>query len=142
MKKSRHKIEAETGQSVLMLSDKIHQLVLFIKKQLQFTTHPIRGVIEKFKTEFVRKNYVLLCRQTAHNSPEPLSDVSYDDKIDYTQNAVQKMINILVDATLLFYELDELVKPGSLTRELFINLITNFVLEGELYFLVYNITSC
>ena len=62
MKKSRHKIEVETGQTVLMLSDKIHELVLFIKKQLQFTTHPIRGVIEKFKTEFVRKNYVLLCR--------------------------------------------------------------------------------
>ena len=52
------------------------------------------------------------------------------------------MINILVDATLLFYELDETVKPGSLTKELFTNLITNFILEGEMYFLVYNITSC
>ena len=117
-------------------------MVLFIKKQLQFTTHPLRGVIEKFKTSFVKKNYVLLCKQHASNSPEPLSDISFDEKIAYTQNAVQKMISVLVDATLLFYELDEIVRPGSLTRELFTNLITNFVLEGEMYFLVYNITSC
>ena len=52
------------------------------------------------------------------------------------------MIEILVDATVMFYELDEFVKPNSLTKELFTNLITNFVLEGELYFLVYNLTSC
>ena len=51
------------------------------------------------------------------------------------------MISVMVDATLLFYELDDIVKPNSLTKELFTNLITNFIIEGELYFLIYNITS-
>ena len=143
VRKSRRKLEAETGQAVLMLSEKVHQLVLFIKKQLQFTTHPLRGVIEKFKSAFVKKNYVLLCRQSADtDTPEPLSDIPFDSKIAYVQHSVKKMIGVLVDATLMFYELDEIIKPASLSKELFTNLITNYVLEGELYFLVYNITSC
>ena len=51
------------------------------------------------------------------------------------------MINAFVDATILFYELEEAVKPSSLTRELFTNLVTNLVLEGEMYFLVFNIMN-
>ena len=65
----------------------------------------------------------------------------FDDKIAYVQNYVKKMISVMVDATLLFYEIDDIVKPNSLTKELFTNLITNFIIEGELYFLIYNITS-
>ena len=52
-------------------------------------------------------------------------------------------MNALVDATLIFYELDEKIKQRDLTRELFINLVTNFILDGQLYFLVFNlINSC
>ena len=65
----------------------------------------------------------------------------YEDKISYVQNYVKKVISVMVDATLLFYELDDVVKPNSLTKELFTNLITNFIIEGELYFLIFNITS-
>ena len=65
----------------------------------------------------------------------------YEDKISYVQNYVKKVISVMVDATLLFYELDDVVKPNSLTKELFTNLITNFIIQGELYFLIFNITS-
>ena len=33
------------------------------------------------------------------------------------------------------------MKPSKLSRELFINMITNLVLEGEVYFLLFNLTS-
>ena len=59
----------------------------------------------------------------------------------YTQKMIQKMINAFVDSTILFYELEEAVKPSSLTRELFTNLVTNLILEGEMYFLVFNIMN-
>lgn len=134
-------MEAETGQTVLMLSEKVHESLLFIKKQLQFSTHPIRGVIERFKQLFIKKSYVLLCLQTSSDCAEPLCEVSFERKMAYTQKMVQKMINALVDATLLFYELEEAVKPCSLTKELFTNLVTNMVLEGEMYFLVFNIMN-
>ena len=124
-----------------MLSEKVHESLLFIKKQLQFTTHPLRGVIERFKALFIKKNYVLLCLQTSQDSAEPLSDISFDKKIAYTQRMVQKMIDALVDAIILFYELDDAVKQSKLTKELFTNLITNLVLEGEMYFLVFNIMN-
>ena len=84
---------------------------------------------------------MLLCLQTSQDSAEPLSDVSFDKKVAYTQRMVQKMINALVDATILFYELDDAVKQSKLTKELFTNLITNLVLEGEMYFLVFNIMN-
>ena len=42
----------ETGQSILMIDEKIHELVLFISKQLSIQNHPIRVAIDKFKTLF------------------------------------------------------------------------------------------
>ena len=35
-----------------MIDEKIHELVLFISKQLSQLNHPIRMAIEKFKTVF------------------------------------------------------------------------------------------
>jgi len=46
-----------------MLGRQMHLIVLFIKKQLAFTEHPIRQLIEKFKELFVDKNMALLCKQ-------------------------------------------------------------------------------
>lgn len=34
-----------------------------------------------------------------------------------------------------------MVKPNKLSKELFTNMLTNFVLEGEVYFLLFNLTS-
>ena len=34
-----------------------------------------------------------------------------------------------------------MVKPNKLSRELFVNMITNLILEGEIYFLLFNLTS-
>ena len=54
----------ETGQSILMCDEKVHDLVLFINKQLNVSNHPIRAAIERFKTLFQSAHMVLLCRQT------------------------------------------------------------------------------
>ena len=34
-----------------------------------------------------------------------------------------------------------MVKPNKLSRELFVNMITNLILVGEIYFLLFNLTS-
>ena len=50
--KDRSRMSIETGQSILMIDEKIHELVLFISKQLSIQNHPIRVAIDKFKTLF------------------------------------------------------------------------------------------
>ena len=50
--KDRSRMSIETGQSILMIDEKIHELVLFISKQLSISNHPIRVAIDKFKTLF------------------------------------------------------------------------------------------
>jgi hypothetical protein len=82
---------------------------------------------------------VLLCKQTDGN--ELLADLPFDRKLDYVQTSLEGFINVVVGATSVFYSIEELVKPSKLSRELFVNMITNLVLEGELYFLVFNLTS-
>lgn len=63
-------------------------------------------------------------------------------KLDYVLKSVLKQISIFVDALITFYSLDDQVRnERDLKRELFVNLVTNMVLEGELYFLVHNLTS-
>jgi len=52
----------ETGQSVLMLDEKVHDLVLFINKELSRDSHPVRIAIDNFKTLFHHTHMVLLCR--------------------------------------------------------------------------------
>ena len=42
----------ETGQSVLMCDERVHDLVLFINKQMEMASHPIRILMDKFKTLF------------------------------------------------------------------------------------------
>lgn len=64
-----------------------------------------------------------------------------EQKLAYVQKSIQKQINLIVDALITFYRLEEIRGERDLKRELLINLVTNFVLEGELYFLVYNLTS-
>lgn len=51
------------------------------------------------------------------------------------------MINTLVDCLLSFYQLEEKVPLRALSRELFVNLVTNLILSKELYFLVFHLTS-
>lgn len=60
--RDRHQMSIETGQSILMIDEKIHDLVLFISKQLGMLNHPVRAAIEKFKTVFHQSHMVLLCR--------------------------------------------------------------------------------
>jgi len=47
-----------------------------------------------------------------------------------------------VDSLISFYSIEDQIKGANdLKRELMFNLITNFILEGELYFIVYNLMS-
>lgn len=48
----------------------------------------------------------------------------------------------MVNGLIIFYNMEDQIKgERDLRRELIVNLITNFILEGELYFLVFHLTS-
>ncbi len=64
-----------------------------------------------------------------------------DQKMDYTEFVITKAINMFVEAILMFYELDDSVLTFDRTHDLFQNLVTNLILEGEVYFLMFNLTS-
>ena len=63
------------------------------------------------------------------------------EKMEYIHHTILQAINAFVDATLTFYELDNKLQNRDLRRELFVNLISNFILEDQLYFLIFNLTS-
>jgi hypothetical protein len=122
IEKDRKWMSIETGQSILMCDDKVHDLVLFINKELSRPTHPVRIAIEKFKTLFHKTHMVLLCRQTDITDielNEPLVDVEMDQKMDYAEFIITKAINMFVEAVLMFYELDDKVRTFDRTHELF-----------------------
>ena len=87
---------------------------------------------------------VLLCRQTdtedAINS-EPLVEIPMEEKLEYAEMVISKAINMFVEAILIFYELDDQIKTFDRTHDLFVNLVTQIVLEGEVYFLIFNLIS-
>lgn len=71
--------ERETGQSVLMLGQVFHEKVLFIKKQLSYKQqHPLRQVIEKFKSYFEQSNVMLLCKSAGQGVEGDLNSATYD----------------------------------------------------------------
>ena len=61
--------------------------------------------------------------------------------MDYVEYILTKALGMFVDALLLFYELEDRVRSFDRTYDLFQNLITNIVLEGEVFFLMFNLTS-
>ena len=105
----------------------------------------MRRVIDKFKELFLNDNLVLLCKQQENQTDdlggEPLVEVPMEEKLGYVQYTILKIINVFVDALLTFYEMDDEVSLRDLQRELYVNLITNAVLEGQLYFLVINLIN-
>jgi len=130
----------ETGQSVLMCDEKVHDMVLFINKQLENPAHPVRATIEKFRGLFAQEHMVLLCRQS-EQSDEPLIEVPIEEKMDYAQHTVSAAIKLFMEAILIFYELDDQIKAFDRTRDLFENLVTNLIITGEVYFLLFNLCS-
>ena len=64
-----------------------------------------------------------------------------EDKMDYAETTILSIIKLFMEAILIFYELDDQIKPFDRTRDLFENLVTNFILEGQLYFLLFNLCS-
>jgi len=140
--KEKKQLSVQTGQSVLMCNDKIHDLVLYISKQLENQTHPLRATVDYFKEKFVAENMVLLCKQADEDIiDEPLISVPIDDKMDYAETTILGVIKLLTEAILIFYELDDQIRPYDRTRDLFENLVTNYILEGQLYFLIFNLCS-
>jgi hypothetical protein len=134
--------EKETGQSVLQLGQIFHEKVLFIKKQLGFQEHPLRQIFEKFKILFCDSNLMLLCKSAAEECKDDLTVSTHSSKLDYIHRTLLKVINLFVEAFISFYSLEDQIKgEKDLRRELLFNLVTNFILEGELYFIVYNLTS-
>ena len=87
---------------------------------------------------------VLLCRQTdiaEIELGEPLVEVPMAEKMDYAEAIITSAISMFVESILLFYELENQIKSFHRSYELFENLVTNMILEGEVYFLLFNLTS-
>lgn len=61
--------------------------------------------------------------------------------MEYAENTILKIIKLFMEVILIFYELDDQIKPFDRTRDLFENLVTNLLLEGQLYFLLFNLCS-
>ena len=64
-----------------------------------------------------------------------------EEKMEYAELVILKVISIFVDAVLIFYELEDVIRPFDRSRELFENLVTNLILNGEVYFLLFNLCS-
>ena len=74
---------------------------------------------------------VLLCRQAEDGiTDEPLIDVPMEEKMDYAQHTVTSIIKLFMEAILIFYELDDQIRPFDRTRDLFENLVTNLIITG------------
>jgi len=84
---------------------------------------------------------VLLCKESDPQAKEILAEATFEEKMNYVKMSLLRVINVLVDAVLMFYNLDTIIRPIDLKRELFWNLITNFLLEGELYFLMFHLIN-
>ena len=97
--------------------------------------HPIREVIEQFKTHFSDCCMVLLSKDS------DCVQVGFEEKMNYVKETILRTIHVFVDAALIFYGFETLIKPIDLKRELFFNLLANFIIEGNLYFLVFNLIS-
>ena len=62
--------------------------------------------------------------------------------MSYMQNVLIDTINLMVEAIIQFYTLQEQCGgKRDIRRELFFNLVTNLVLEQDVYFLMHNLTS-
>ena len=62
--------------------------------------------------------------------------------MDYIIKITTKSINLFVDVLICFYGLEDTLQRGfDLRRELLFNLIVNNVLEGELYFVIFNLIA-
>ena len=62
--------------------------------------------------------------------------------MDYLERAVLKVINMFVEVLITFYSMEDVIRgERDLRRELLFNLIANLVLDDELYFLIFNLTS-
>ena len=68
-------------------------------------------------------------------------DIPMEEKMEYAELVILKVISIFVDAVLIFYELEDVIRPFDRSRELFENLVTNLILNGEVYFLLFNLCS-
>lgn len=106
------------------------------------TTHPLRLVIENFKSTFVKYTMDLLCKQIDSGQVEPHSNSTFEQKLNYVHGNLINFIGIFVDALICFYNMESEIRgERDIKRDILLNLITSLVLEGELYFLVFHLTS-
>lgn len=62
-------------------------------------------------------------------------------KLQYLKKTILTVVNLLVEALITFYSLENDIKNDKdLRRELLINLATNIVLDDDVYTLVHNMT--
>jgi hypothetical protein len=96
----------------------------------------LKSVIDKFKVHFVECNEMLLSKAPGQSAETGVL------KQDYVVKTVTGFINLTVQSLIEFYSLhEEFGGTRDLRRELLINLVTNFVLQKDLYFLVQNVCA-
>lgn len=85
---------------------------------------------------------VLICKIAGEGLEDDVVEATYAEKLDYLERAILKQINLFVDALIAFYSLEDQIRgEKDLRRELLFNLVTNFVLQDDLYWLVFNLTA-
>ncbi len=74
------------------------------------TTHPLRLVIENFKSTFVKYTMDLLCKQIDSGQVEPHSNSTFEQKLNYVHGNLIKFIGIFVDALICFYNMESEIR--------------------------------
>lgn len=81
-----------------MLGQLFHEKVVYIKQQLSYKQHPIKGIIDHFKECFVESNMKLLC--IGADSESDKVTTTSKSKLEYVQRSIIRQINLFVDAVI------------------------------------------
>jgi len=107
-----------------------------IKRHLKEKKHPLRELIETFKSSFYEYWLPSLTKAS------PSSDRSIKEALKTKERAVDEVhyfIKMLFFATVKFYTIE--IKERDLKKDLLINLLTNIVLTEDVYFILFQLIS-
>lgn len=117
-----------------MLGKIFHKKVFQIKTALQNKTHPFTMMLEKLRKFLLSECMPMLSQHYPETQKQSRSD--------YVEQALCRLVTLLVDALILFYAVDlEIRNERDLKRDLFYNLIVNLLINGEMYFMLHNVAS-
>lgn len=126
------------------MSSIFHENLLFIKKQIEKTEHPLNKIITHFRKVFQCQYELLLMkngRLRLHSQQAVVDDFATAKEITReNMNALKKevkgFIDAIVSAVLKFYEIK--LGPRDIKRDMMVNVLTNVVVKEEIYIIIFN----